>query len=230
MWHPEIASILPFHWDFSHELHEEPSFSSTVHEEVDDLVDDVLLLEHDEVLLAATRSFHTIFVNFFGHSHPGIRAFESPLDSQRGIAPFVGPGESYLFAFRVLSLNFVTLRMTCVTANNGFLRSIMTRWRRRQTGRQAFSFRVIGSSSARVEERLTDGKVIVVEVFREPLLGHGLLGELGISLRDEVVVELITCGGVLFVRWTQLLSRSARGCSPRHQGSRRWKAVGSEGR
>ena len=31
-----------------------------------------------------------------------------------------------LFAFRVLSLNFVTLRVTCVTADNGFHRSIMT--------------------------------------------------------------------------------------------------------
>ena len=58
---------------------------------------------------------------------------------------------------------------------------------------------MIGSSSARIKERLTDGVVIVVEVFREPLLGEGLLGVLDISLRDEVVVELITCGGVLFV-------------------------------
>ena len=58
---------------------------------------------------------------------------------------------------------------------------------------------MIGSSSASIEERLTDGDVIVVEVFRESLLGHGLLGELDISLRDEVVVGLTTCGGVLFV-------------------------------
>ena len=53
------------------------------------------MLEHDEILLAATRSFHTIFVYFFGHNEPGIRVFESPLDSQRGFASFVGPGESY---------------------------------------------------------------------------------------------------------------------------------------
>ena len=39
----------------------------------------------------------------------------------------------------------------------------------------------------------------MVEVFREPLLGHGLLNELDISLCDEVVVGLITCGGVLFL-------------------------------
>ena len=77
---------------------------------------------------------------------------------------------------------------------------------------------MIGSSSARIEERLTDGDVIVVEVFREPLLGHGLLVELDISLRDEVVVGLITCGGVVLVRETVLLSGSARGCNPRDQG------------
>ena len=54
---------------------------------------------------------------------------------------------------------------------------------------------MIGSSSARIEERLTDDDVIVVEVFREPLLGHRLLVELDISLRDEVGVGLVTCGG-----------------------------------
>ena len=72
MWTLEIASILPFQRDFSHEPHEDPSFVS---EEVDDLVDVVLLLEHDEVLLAATRSFHSIVVFFFGHNQPGIRVF-----------------------------------------------------------------------------------------------------------------------------------------------------------
>ena len=65
----------------------------TVHEEVD-LVDGVLVLEHDEVLLSATRSFHSIFVYFFGLNRPGIRAFESPLDSQQGFALFVVPEES----------------------------------------------------------------------------------------------------------------------------------------
>ena len=33
---------------------------------------------------------------------------------------------------------------------------------------------MIGSSLARIEERLTDGDVVVVEVVSEPLLGHGL--------------------------------------------------------
>ena len=80
---------------------------------------------------------------------------------------------------------------------------------------------MIGSSSARIEERLTDGDVIGVEVFREPLVGHGLLGELDIRTCNEVVVGLITGGGVLFVLGTQLLSGSARGFSPRHQGRER---------
>ena len=53
-----------------------PSFASiTVHEEVVDLVDGVLLLKQDEVLLAATRSFHLIFVYFFGHNQLRLRVF-----------------------------------------------------------------------------------------------------------------------------------------------------------
>ena len=83
---------------------------------------------------------------------------------------------------------------------------------------------MIGSSSARVEERLADGDVIVVEVFREPLLAEGLLGVLDISLRDEVVVGLITCGGVLLDQGAQLLSGSARACYPR-QGSRKSREI-----
>ena len=75
-----------------------------------------------------------------------------------------------------------------------------------------------GSSSARIEERLTDGGVIVVKVFREPLLGHGLLVELDISLHEDVVVGITTCGGVVLVLGTDLLSGSARGCNLRHQG------------
>ena len=74
----------------SHELHEDPSSASiTVHEEVVDLVDGILLHEHDEVLLAATRSFHKIFVYLFGHNQLGIRVFQSPSGNQRGFALFV---------------------------------------------------------------------------------------------------------------------------------------------
>ena len=52
-----------------------PIFASIIVLEVVDLVEDVLLIEHNEVLLAATRSFHLIFVYFFGHNKPGIRVF-----------------------------------------------------------------------------------------------------------------------------------------------------------
>ena len=55
----EIASILPSHWGFYHELHEDPNFASiTVHEEVDDLVEVVRLLdEHDKFLLFISFNF-----------------------------------------------------------------------------------------------------------------------------------------------------------------------------
>ena len=111
-----------------------------------------------------------------------------------------------------LSLNFLTLLVNYVTANNGFLRSIMTHWRRRQTGRQAFSFRVFDSSSVRVEQRLTDNGVVVVQVFGEPLLGYGLLIELDTSLCEEAVAGLITCGRELVVLVTRLLNGNAHGC------------------
>ena len=92
----------------------------------------------------------------------------------------------------------------------------MTHWQRQQTGRQAYYFRVIGSSSARMKERLTDGDVIVVEVFREPLLGQGLLR----NLRDKVVLGLETCGGVFFVRVDRAPQRKCAWLYPRHQGNR----------
>ena len=54
---------------FYDELHVIPNFALiTVHEEVVDLVVEVLLLERNEVLLVATRSFHSIFENFISHS------------------------------------------------------------------------------------------------------------------------------------------------------------------
>ena len=96
MFNLEIASILPFHSGFSHELHEDPSFALiAVHEEVVDLVDVVRLIdEHDKFLLLATRSFHSTFEYFFCRNRPGIRVLESLLDSQRESVLFVAPGES----------------------------------------------------------------------------------------------------------------------------------------
>ena len=76
----------------------DPNFASTaVHEEVDDLVGVVRLLDEHDKFLFATGSFHSTFEYFFCHNLLGIRVFESLLDSQRECAPFVVPEES-LFA------------------------------------------------------------------------------------------------------------------------------------
>ena len=74
----EIASILPSHWDFSHELHEDPDFvPKIVHEEVADLVEAVRLLdEHDQFLLFETLSFHSKF-EYFWHNRPWNSCFRS---------------------------------------------------------------------------------------------------------------------------------------------------------
>ena len=124
-----------------------------------------------------------------------------------------------------LSLSFLDARnLWTKWANNGSPRSIMTDWRR-QTRRQAYFFRVIGSSSASIAERLADCNVIVVEIIGRPLLTGGLLGVFDISLRDEVVVGLITCGRLVLGQGAKVLSGSARACYPRHQGSRKCKAT-----
>ena len=96
----------PFIESFSHELHEDPSFASiTVHEEVVDPVDVVRLLdEHDKFLLLVTRSFHATFEYFFCRNRPGIRVFESLLESQRESALFVFPVESSFAHFSELCL------------------------------------------------------------------------------------------------------------------------------
>ena len=59
-------------------------------------------------------------------------------------------------------------------------------------------------------EHLTDGDVIVVEVFREPLLAQGLVGVLDISLCDEVVVGLITSGRFVLGQGAKVLSGSTQ--------------------
>ena len=82
--------------------------SKTVHEEVDDLVEVVRLLdEHDKFLLFETWSFHSTFEYFFGHNRPGIRAFESPLDIQRESALCVVPEESWFAHFLSCGADFL---------------------------------------------------------------------------------------------------------------------------
>ena len=66
-------------------------------------------------------------------------------------------------------------------------------------------------SSVCVKEHLTDCAVVVIHVFGEPLLGHGLLIELDVSLCEVVVVGLITCGGEVLVIRPHLLGVSAQG-------------------
>ena len=71
---------------------------------------------------------------------------------------------------------------------------------------------MIGSSSARIKERLADGDVIVVEVIWGPLLARGLLGVFDMSVRDEVVVGLINCGRLVLGQSAKVLfSESAQG-------------------
>ena len=198
----------------------EPNFASiTVHEQVDDLVDVVRLLDdHDKFLLFATRSFRSTFEYFFCRNLLGIRVFESLLDSQRESALCRSRRGPNLFAFRVVFLSFLGARDEW--ANNGSPRSNMTDWRR-QTGRQAFFFRVIGSFSARVKERLADGDVIVVEVIEGPLLAGGLLGVLARRRRS--------CGSLVLGQGAKVLSGSTQGICPPHRGSWRCRAVGTAG-
>ena len=60
-------------------------------------------------------------------------------------------------------------------------------------------------SSVCVKEHLTDCGGPRNPRLREPLLGHGLLIELDVSLSEEVVVGLITCGGEVLVIGPHLL-------------------------
>ena len=131
-----------------------------------------------------------------------------------------------MFAFRVVSLSFLAARYKW--ANNGSFRSIMTDWRR-QTRRQAFCFRVIGSSSARVKERLADGDVIVVEVFREPLLARGLLGAFDKPLRWSGRWAHHLWEAPSRPEGAKVLSGSTQGTYPPHRGNWKWRAVGTAG-
>ena len=90
---------------------------------------------------------------------------------------------------------------------------------RRQTGRQTFVLRVVGSSTARIRERSDDGDVIVLEVIRRPLLDRGFLGVIDICLRDVVVVGLITFERVVLGKGAKvLIGGSAQGICPPHPG------------
>ena len=79
---------------------------------------------------------------------------------------------------------------------------------------------MIDSSAARIEERLTDGDVIVVGVIGRPLLAGGFLGVVDTSFRVLVLVGLITCGRLVLGQGTKVLSGVAQGICPPHRGRR----------
>ena len=189
--------------------------------EVVDFVDDVLVLERDEVLLAATRSFHVIFVYFFDHNQPGIRVFYLRLTVGEDLLPLSVQKNPNLCMFKVLFLTCFnnglprSIMAFCHCFNNGLPRSI-GHLRRGLTNRQAFSLGVIDLFSVCIEQHLTDCGIVVIHVLGEPLLGepllgHGLLIELDVRLFEEVVLGLMTSGGEVLVIGPHLLGDSAQG-------------------
>ena len=98
---------------------------------------------------------------------------------------------------------------SCHSFDNGLPQSVGHG--RRLTNRRAFSLGVIDLFSVCIEEHLTDCGIVAIHVLEEPLLGEPLPGRglcegLDISLREEVVVGLITCVGEGFVIRHHLLT------------------------
>ena len=170
----------------------------------------LMILSKSFVSLMSTTNFFFLRLDHFIqllNTSSVIRVFESLLDSQRESALFVVPEESLFAHFRSCVSEFLEHSKLVSQMTDG----------RRQTGRQTFFLRVIGSSSARVRERLADGDVIVVEVIRGPLLDRGFLGVVVISLRDVEVVGLKTCERLVPGKGA-LISGSAQGICPPHPG------------
>ena len=81
-------------------------------------------------------------------------------------------------------------------------------------------------------KHLLERGVIVTHILEEPLLGELLLGQglcegHNISLHDELVLGLITCVGVGFVRRPHLLVGGVHSVTANPRGSR--MAVGAAG-
>ena len=137
------------------------------------------------------------------------------LTDSEDLLPFSVQESPTLFFFRALSLNFRDLLQRvapfyhdfchCSQRVAPFYLETLTTTTDQTTGL------VIDLSSVCVKEHLTGCGVVVIHVFGEPLLGHGLLIELDVSLCEEVVVGLITCGGEVFFNGPHLLGESAQG-------------------
>ena len=142
-------------------------------------------------------------------------------------ALFVIPEESLFAHFLSCVSEFLEhSKFVSQMVHNGSPRSIMTDGRR-QTVR---FLRVIGSSSARIRERLADGDVIVVEGILGPLLDQGFPGVVFSSLRDVVVVGLITCERVVLGKSAKVIfGGGAQGICPPHPGRWSWRAEGRIG-
>ena len=82
-----------------------------MHEEVVDLVVEVLLLERNEVLLAATRSFHLTFVYFFGKVSLEFVFSNLRLTVSEDLLPLSVQESPNLFVFRVFVSEFRNLRV-----------------------------------------------------------------------------------------------------------------------
>ena len=141
-WKSEMSSIHSFHWNFSDEFHVLPNFSTRtiVHTEIVNLVVEVFLLERNEILLAANRSFHSIMVYFF-FNQPGIRVSWSPPDNWRGFTPSIGPKKSIICGSR---LSCWPVSTTGCPFYRGFLPLVQQRVAHSDTHgrqRQAFSLK-----------------------------------------------------------------------------------------
>ena len=181
-----------------------PNFAViTVHEEVVDLVIEVLLLERNEVLPLLRFNNLTQFLN----TSSVIIRLEFVFLNLR-----LTFGEDLLFLSVQKSSNLcvfsVQLLTTChnrcpCSFHNGSLRSF-GHGRRRLTDRQAFSLGVVDMYSVCVMKHLLERGVIVIHILEEPLLRELWLGQgLDICLHEVVVLGPITCAEVRLVRRTQ---------------------------
>ena len=114
--------------------------------------------------------------------------------------------------------------------HNGSLRSMTDR---RLIGRQTFVLRVINWCTVRIffsvlgeqwwRERYADGDVTVLEVIQGPVLAWGFLDVRFSSLRDVVVIGLITCERVVLSKSAKVrISWNTQGICPPHRGRWNW--------
>ena len=180
-----------------------------------------LLDEHDNFLPLETRSFHFIQLLNTSSVIIGLKFVFSNLclTVSEILLSLSFQKNPDLLTFLAVARNFSnTWNLWGKRFHNGSTRSIMTDGRR-QTGRQTFFLRVIGSSTTRIifsllveqwwRERLADGDVIVLDVIRGPILDRGFLDVVFSSIQNVVVFWLITCervvpgkGAKVLVSWS----------------------------